>query len=111
MCDLPNMVIKFVYAIEVCVDNLQVDLVLDCLIAHSISCAKILPIEIARIPMQSTCLARSCKIGQCFYFQIEIQIFIVCDPEGDTKKMSCHVKEQVYLHISKGASSRHYMYI
>ena len=26
MWDLPTMVIKFVYAIEVCVDNLQVDI-------------------------------------------------------------------------------------
>ena len=40
-----------------------------------------------------------------------MQTFIACDPEleGDTKKMRCHMKEQVHLHISKGASSRHFM--
>ena len=31
---------------------------LGCLIAHPMLCAKIHPIEIARIPMQSTCIAR-----------------------------------------------------
>ena len=72
-------------------------------------CAKIIPIEIARIPMQSTLITQSCRIGQCLYFLIEIQTFIACDPVGDNKKMRCYMKEQVNLHISKGASSRDYM--
>ena len=35
-----------------------------------------------------------------------MQTFIACDPEleGDTQKMRCHLKEQVYLHISKFSS-------
>ena len=39
-----------------------------CLIAHPMLCAKILPIEIARIPMQSTCIARPWKLVNDFNF-------------------------------------------
>ena len=44
--------------------------------------------ENARISMQSSCvycIARSWKMGQCFYYQIEMQTFIAHDPEGDTQ--------------------------
>ena len=60
--------------------------------------------------MQSVLALRDhAKLVNEIIFQIEIQTFIACDPEGDTQKMSCHMKEQVYLYISKEASSRHYM--
>ena len=47
-----------------CTRSRPLDLLLGCLIAHPILCAKMLPIEIARIPMWSMCFARPCKIGQ-----------------------------------------------
>ena len=48
-------------------------------------CAKIFPIEIARIPVWSMCIARPCKIGQWFYVKFEIQTFNTRDPEGETQ--------------------------